>query len=134
MATREKQQEAMSPGEYIELLEQTRGRDPRGRVRVVSGDRRPAQQGTDRRSEAPVSLGRATGTTGSRASRYLHTEDKEVRRKQLRKLIDEGGQTTVGGDIPSHPELSRLALGRVRRHSRGDRPAGERGRAPPRRW
>jgi pyrroloquinoline quinone (PQQ) biosynthesis protein C len=26
---------------------------------------------------------------------------------QLRKLVDEGGQTTVGGPIPSHPELAR---------------------------
>ena len=30
-----------------------------------------------------------------------------MRRFQLRKLIDEGGQDTVGGPVPSHPTLSR---------------------------
>jgi pyrroloquinoline quinone (PQQ) biosynthesis protein C len=39
--------------------------------------------------------------------RYLNVPVKSVRRKQLRKLIDEGGQTTVGGTIPSHPTLAR---------------------------
>lgn len=39
--------------------------------------------------------------------RYLNCTDKAVRRKQLRKLIDEGGQTTVGGKTPSHPILAR---------------------------
>ncbi len=39
--------------------------------------------------------------------RYLNCSAKSVRRLQLRKLIDEGGQTTVGGPTPSHPELAR---------------------------
>jgi pyrroloquinoline quinone (PQQ) biosynthesis protein C len=39
--------------------------------------------------------------------RYLGCTDKEVRRKQLRKLVDEGGQVSVGGPMPSHPELDR---------------------------
>lgn len=39
--------------------------------------------------------------------RYLNCTDKSVRRKQLRKLIDEGGQTTVGAQTPSHPMLAR---------------------------
>jgi len=39
--------------------------------------------------------------------RYIATTDKEVRRFQLRKLVDEGGQTTVGGPVPSHPTLQR---------------------------
>jgi len=39
--------------------------------------------------------------------RYLNCTDKAIRRKQLRKLIDEGGQTTVGGKTPSHPILAR---------------------------
>lgn len=39
--------------------------------------------------------------------RYLNCEDKGIRRRQLRKLIDEGGQTTVGGKTPSHPILAR---------------------------
>jgi pyrroloquinoline quinone (PQQ) biosynthesis protein C len=39
--------------------------------------------------------------------RYLNCTDKASRRMQLRKLVDEGGQTTVGGPQVSHPLLSR---------------------------
>jgi hypothetical protein len=40
--------------------------------------------------------------------RYLAIDDdKEARRFQLRKLIDEGGQDSVGGPLPSHPTLQR---------------------------
>jgi pyrroloquinoline quinone (PQQ) biosynthesis protein C len=37
--------------------------------------------------------------------RYLNCPEKPVRRTQLRKLIDEGGQDAVGGPMPSHPRL-----------------------------
>lgn len=40
--------------------------------------------------------------------RYLNCTAKSVRRKQLRKLVDEGGLTTFGGKVPSHPTLDRL--------------------------
>jgi len=40
--------------------------------------------------------------------RYLAIDDdKAARRFQLRKLIDEGGQDSVGGPLPSHPTLQR---------------------------
>jgi pyrroloquinoline quinone (PQQ) biosynthesis protein C len=40
--------------------------------------------------------------------RYLAiTDNKEARRFQLRKLVDEGGQDSVGGPMPSHPTLQR---------------------------
>jgi pyrroloquinoline quinone (PQQ) biosynthesis protein C len=40
--------------------------------------------------------------------RYLNIDDdKEARRFQLRKLVDEGGQNSVGGPMPSHPTLSK---------------------------
>jgi pyrroloquinoline quinone (PQQ) biosynthesis protein C len=39
--------------------------------------------------------------------RYLNCTDKASRRMQLRKLVDEGGQATVGGPQVSHPLLSR---------------------------
>jgi pyrroloquinoline quinone (PQQ) biosynthesis protein C len=40
--------------------------------------------------------------------RYLAIQDdKEARRFQLRKLVDEGGQDSVGGPLPSHPTLQR---------------------------
>ena len=40
--------------------------------------------------------------------RYLNIDsDKAARRFQLRKLVDEGGQDSVGGPLPSHPTLSK---------------------------
>ena len=39
--------------------------------------------------------------------RYLNCTDKTMRRKQLRKLVDEGGEVVVGGSKVSHPLLAR---------------------------
>jgi pyrroloquinoline quinone (PQQ) biosynthesis protein C len=41
------------------------------------------------------------------AEKYLNCEDKELRRINLRKLVDECGQTSVGVGLPSHPRLAR---------------------------
>lgn len=39
--------------------------------------------------------------------RYINCTDKAMRRKQLRKLVDEGGEVSVGGTKVSHPLLAR---------------------------
>jgi pyrroloquinoline quinone (PQQ) biosynthesis protein C len=39
--------------------------------------------------------------------RYINTTDKASRRMQLRKLVDEGGEVSVGGEKVAHPLLSR---------------------------
>lgn len=39
--------------------------------------------------------------------RYINCQDKKMRRMQLRKLVDEGGEVSVGGEKVSHPLLSR---------------------------
>ena len=39
--------------------------------------------------------------------RYINNTDKAARRKQLRKLVDEGGENSVGGEKVAHPLLSR---------------------------
>src|SRR5947209_5613868 len=40
--------------------------------------------------------------------RYLNISDnKAARRFQLRKLVDEGGQDSVDGPLPSHPTLQK---------------------------
>lgn len=39
--------------------------------------------------------------------RYLNCPLRDVRRMGLRKLVDEGGQTSVGGAVPSHPTLEK---------------------------
>ena len=41
------------------------------------------------------------------AEKYLNCEDKDLRRINLRKLVDECGQTAVGTGLPSHPVLAR---------------------------
>ena len=39
--------------------------------------------------------------------RYLGVPDKDIRRKQLRKLIDEAGEDLFGGETPAHSTLDR---------------------------
>jgi pyrroloquinoline quinone (PQQ) biosynthesis protein C len=106
VATKQNEQEALSPGEYIELLEQTRHEFLDG-ASPFRGDT------TSGRTKEQIAESKRRFHTGGdpnhrfEGERYLQTENKEIRRKQLRKLIDEGGQTTVGGTMPSHPDLAR---------------------------
>ena len=101
-----KQHEALSPGEFIELLEQTRT-EFLGGGSPFRGDRIGGQT-VEQIRESKVKF-HTGGDPNHRfeGERYLNTTDKEIRRKQLRKLVDEGGQTTVGGQMPSHPTLAR---------------------------
>lgn len=39
--------------------------------------------------------------------KYLNCADKTLRRMNLRKMVDECGQTSVGVGLPSHPTLAR---------------------------
>lgn len=39
--------------------------------------------------------------------RYINCTDKKMRRMQLRKLVDEGGEVAVGGTKVSHPLLAK---------------------------
>src|ERR1041384_7294808 len=43
---------------------------------------------------------------GGERSLNIH-DNKEARRFQPRKLVDEGGQDSVGGPLPSHPTLQK---------------------------
>jgi pyrroloquinoline quinone (PQQ) biosynthesis protein C len=65
-------------------------------------------------SKEEVAAAKRRGHVGSNGAnhkfegeRYLNCPDKAIRRKQLRKLIDEGGQQTVGVGLPSHETLAR---------------------------
>lgn len=102
----EAEQQALSPGEFIELLEQTRAEFLEGKS-PYRGD-----STTGKTRLEIVASKRAFHTGGDpnhrfEGERYLNIRDKAIRRKQLRKLVDEGGQTTVGGPMPSHPTLAR---------------------------
>ena len=102
----EQQREALSSGEFIELLEQTRAEFLEGKS-PYRGD------GISGKSKEEIAASKRRFHTGGdpnhrfEGERYLHVTDKTIRRKQLRKLVDEGGQTTVGGPMPSHPVLAR---------------------------
>ncbi len=74
---------------------------------------RPFRERTAARSKEAIAEGKRKRHRGGDSNhrfegeRYLNCTEKSVRRMQLRKLIDEGGQITVGGEMPSHPELAR---------------------------
>jgi hypothetical protein len=92
------------PDELMDGLEEIRtaygGGDPfaagRGRpttIEAIAESKRRIHRGGDNNHRFEV-------------ERYLAiSDDKAVRRFQLRKLVDEGGQDSVGGPLPSHPTL-----------------------------
>ena len=107
MATRTNdRQEALPPGEFIEELEgiraEWRERFPFRIREIMSQDEFPRLAATKRRAHMGGDINHRF-----EGERYLNTTDKASRRMQLRKLVDEGGQDTVGGPQVSHPLLSR---------------------------
>jgi pyrroloquinoline quinone (PQQ) biosynthesis protein C len=110
----------LSPDELMDELEALRAdfqAAHRGRAR--GGSMSDAGPGKRREGVTPeqvkaeiASQKRAGGRGGDgnhrfEGERYINTTDKDVRRFQLRKLVDEGGQTSVGGKVPSHPTLAK---------------------------
>jgi len=92
----------LTPDELMDGLEEIRAeygglRRERNRPRTIEGiaeSKRRTHRGGD-------------GNHRFEGERYLNIDDdKEARRFQLRKLVDEGGQDSVGGPLPSHPTLS----------------------------
>lgn len=107
MATRTNdRQEALQPGEFIEELESIRAewreRFPFRIREIMSKDEFPRLAAAKRRAHMGGDINHRF-----EGERYLNTTDKASRRMQLRKLVDEGGQDTVGGPQVSHPLLSR---------------------------
>ena len=107
MATRtEGNREALQPGEFIEELEgiraEWRERFPFRIREIMSQDEFPRLAATKRRAHMGGDINHRF-----EGERYLSATDKASRRFQLRKLVDEGGQATVGGPQVSHPMLSR---------------------------
>lgn len=73
----------------------------------------PFRQETGKKKDEIAASRRARHTGGPdnhrfEGERYLNCNAKPIRRKQLRKLVDEGGLTTFGGKVPSHPMLDRI--------------------------
>jgi hypothetical protein len=103
--TKEFGRDVLSPDELMDGLEEIRATYPggvrpgRGRkattVEEIAAQKRRSHKGGD-------------GNHRFEGERYLNIRDnKDARRFQLRKLIDEGGQDSVGGPVPSHPTLSK---------------------------
>lgn len=98
--------ESLSPDALMDALEEIRSaytggnpaaarRRPPHSADNVAADKRRIHKGGD-------------GNHRFEGERYLNIQDnKPVRRFQLRKLVDEGGQDSVGGPVPSHPTLSK---------------------------
>jgi len=97
-------QDLLSPDELMDGLEEIRATYPGGvrpgrqkakTVESIAAQKRRSHLGGD-------------GNHRFEGERYLNIRDnKDARRFQLRKLIDEGGQDSVGGPVPSHPTLSK---------------------------
>ena len=98
--------DTLSPDELMDGLEEIRseytGGDPAAQYR-----RRPQTKEAIVEAKKKVHQG-GDGNHRFEGERYLAiADDKAVRRFQLRKLVDEGGQDSVGGPMPSHPTLQR---------------------------
>jgi pyrroloquinoline quinone (PQQ) biosynthesis protein C len=102
ISTKQWGKDLLSPDELMDGLEEIRAsygglRRERNRPKTIEGIaelKRRTHRGGD-------------GNHRFEGERYLNIDtDKEARRFQLRKLVDEGGQDSVGGPLPSHPTLS----------------------------
>jgi pyrroloquinoline quinone (PQQ) biosynthesis protein C len=105
MAIASRTREALPPDELIAELEGVRKDFLQGKP--LRGRKVPA-------SKEEVVASKRRGHLGGRVhnhkyvgEKYLQCEDKALRRLNLRKVVDELGQTSVGVGLPSHPTLAR---------------------------
>jgi pyrroloquinoline quinone (PQQ) biosynthesis protein C len=106
MTTTETKPEVLSPNELIESLEAMRSEHYKSyphKIRTI-----------DSKDELPrLAAGKLRSHSGGdmnhrfEGERYINCTDKQMRRMQLRKLVDEGGEVSVGGEKVAHPLLSR---------------------------
>jgi pyrroloquinoline quinone (PQQ) biosynthesis protein C len=99
-------QDRLSPDELMDALEEIRSDYTGGNP--AAARRRPPDTPEKLAAEKRRIHKGGDGNHRFEGERYLNIrDDKAVRRFQLRKLIDEGGQDSVGGPVPSHPTLQR---------------------------
>jgi hypothetical protein len=96
-------QDTLTPDELMDGLEEIRAeygglrrnRAKAETIEAIAESKRKVHRGGD-------------GNHRFEGERYLNIDDKkDARRFQLRKLVDEGGQDSVGGPMPSHPTLQK---------------------------
>jgi pyrroloquinoline quinone (PQQ) biosynthesis protein C len=105
MAIEEAPAQAVPGDEYLEELEELRRAHLHGRT--LRRQHRYATKEDVAEAKRRLHGGAGDHNHKFEGERYLNCLDKTARRFQLRKLIDEGGQTTVGVGLPSHPMLAR---------------------------
>lgn len=107
MAVTDKQlgRDVLNPDDLMNALEAIRS--SYGGRRQESGDRPTPTIASIAEQKRGAHRG-GDGNHRFEGERYINipSTNKEVRRFQLRKLVDEGGQDSVGGPVPSHPTLS----------------------------
>ena len=105
MAIANSERQALPADEFLKELEDIRRRIWQGR------DVERRQKGASKEEIAAAKRKRLTGGAIQNhkfvAEKWLECEDKELRRLNLLKMIDEFGQQTVGVGLPSHPRLFR---------------------------
>src|SRR5438309_2226737 len=100
MAIAEMPRQALPPDEFLEELEGLRREFFQGRLLRTRAHHKT--------KEEVVEAKRRHHTGGQIhnhkyvGEKYLNCEDKQLRRLNLRKVVDEMGQTSVGTGLPSH--------------------------------
>jgi pyrroloquinoline quinone (PQQ) biosynthesis protein C len=95
--------DAQSGDAFIEELEQLRDRYAMMQNQPRRGGQTREQGAESRRR----SLRGGSDNHAFTGEQYLNCPDKTIRRMQLQKSMDEGGQSNFGGPIPSHPTLGK---------------------------
>lgn len=106
MTTTAERQAVLAPDELIDSLEAIRQEHYKKfpyRARTIeSKDELPVLAASKLRSHAGGDINHRF-----EGERYINCTDKKMRRMQLRKLVDEGGEVAVGGTKVSHPLLAK---------------------------
>src|SRR5262249_9418943 len=105
MAIASRTREALPPDELIAELEGVRKDFLQGKP--LRGRKVPGSKEEVVASKRRKHLGGSVHNHKFVGEKYLNCEDKALRRLNLRKMVDECGQTSVGVGLPSHPTLAR---------------------------
>ncbi len=105
MAIAELPRQALPAEEFLQELEDLRRSYLHGKT--LRPRRTPSSKEEVIEAKRRKHLGGAVHNHKFVGEKYLNAEDKILRRMNLRKMVDECGQTAVGVGLPSHPTLAR---------------------------
>ncbi len=105
IAEMKREGEALPPDQLIEELEAVRKEFLSGKT--LRPRNIPKSKDEVIQAKLRHHVGNAVQNHKFVGEKYLNCEDKALRRMNLRKMVDECGQTSVGVGLPSHPTLAR---------------------------